>query len=1134
MHREIFVLALIVCFAAGVSGQNQPVDWPQRFFKGYARSLSGETISYHSPQPEVGSALLVRSLDSKRFIEWETEAVPEDYQGDFVTFLWMFGIDVNVDSHTFELFVNGAKWFTFSNPKITEKKTWRIAGNYGAELIFRTTMIDRYDDLMGYASLRLPRSALVLGRPQRLKVVGESAGSYAWYMTFETGVEEKVTIHQQEALLRENGKRVHSILFDFVHLKNKMTGSITIEPDLKTTFELEPGFNSIRVKIPEVTKPTEFSATIQIGDQAAFEKKFTVKPVRPWTIYFVQHTHTDIGYTRPQTEILPEHLRFIDYALDYCDQTDHYPDDAKFRWTCESSWAVREFLTSRPPEQIKRLKKRIDEGRIEVTAMFFNMSELLDETALAAQLQPLRLFKERGITVKTAMQDDVNGIGWCLADYFKDVGIEHLIMGEHGHRALIPFDRPTAFWWESPSGKRVLAYRAEHYMYGNFMDLPSPKFEFFERALLDYLEKLGKTDYPFDRTALQYSGYFTDNSPPSLAACETIRRWNEMYEWPRLRNATASEFMAFVKKNHADTLPVYRVAWPDWWTDGVGSAARETAFARLSHADLIANQGLLAIVALLGSPVPERAMETIAAINDALLFYDEHTFGAAESITDPMAENSMVQWSEKAAYVWEAAKRNRLLREAALGLVQPYLNRAEVPTLVVFNTLNWKRSGLSVVYIDHEILPTDRMFRIVAEDGEEVPAQALKSRYDGTYWAIWTKDIPPMGYKIYRIKVGTESRVPPAEVVFEDTLENAFYRLVIDPEKGALRSLYDKELKCELVDPEASWALGQFIYERLGYRRQLELFKLEEFQRSCLQGIKLGKVIDGPIWKSLEITGFSPECADQKGVTCEIRLYKPEKRIELNFSMCKLPVTEPEAVYVAFPFYLPGGQIVFEAQGGMVTPGKDQLEGTASDWNTIQNFAAVRNDRAQVIFVSPECPLVQFGGINLGKFQRVANPEKPYIFSWVLNNYWPTNFKASQEGELNWSYGITSSPDPSNSFATRFGWGSRIPFLVRVLPAGKGKPQLLSQSLLDLNVENILLITARPSKDGKGILLHLREVNGEMAKIDLRFKSITEVNVLEEPLRKLHSPVIFNPYEVKFLKLELKIKKRSFSNPETK
>ena len=63
----------------------------------------------------------------------------------------------------------------------------------------------------------------------------------------------------------------------------------------------------------------------------------TALAVRPTTIYLVQHTHTDIGYTRPQAEILGEHLRYIDFALEYCALTDDYPDEAKFRWTCEAA-----------------------------------------------------------------------------------------------------------------------------------------------------------------------------------------------------------------------------------------------------------------------------------------------------------------------------------------------------------------------------------------------------------------------------------------------------------------------------------------------------------------------------------------------------------------------------------------------------------------------------------------------------------------------------------------------------------------------------------------------------------------------------------------------------------------------------
>jgi alpha-mannosidase len=52
-------------------------------------------------------------------------------------------------------------------------------------------------------------------------------------------------------------------------------------------------------------------------------------------ILFVHHSHTDIGYTHPQPVVLELHRRFIDEALDIAERTADYPDDAKFRWTCE-------------------------------------------------------------------------------------------------------------------------------------------------------------------------------------------------------------------------------------------------------------------------------------------------------------------------------------------------------------------------------------------------------------------------------------------------------------------------------------------------------------------------------------------------------------------------------------------------------------------------------------------------------------------------------------------------------------------------------------------------------------------------------------------------------------------------------
>jgi len=1103
---KVFSILFFISFLypAFLHSRSPETNWLQ----GFQKSLKGGTIEYHSPQPDVTKALLVRSLNAENYIEWETEPIPADYPDEYVNFIWIFAMDVDAEPHSYDLYVDGKKYFRFSNPRTSSREEWKIMGPNDAELGFRVTLIDRFGDVHGYASMRIPAASLQRGKSLTLKIVGETAASRVWYMTFQSPVRAGVEIFPQQALTRRGNRLYQPVFVDIIHLGDPAKAELIPEGRTPVQTELKYGFNRIEMTFPEVSQEKVHTISIRIAGKNSVDKKFTLGPVRKWFVYLVQHTHTDIGYTRPQSEILPEHLRFIDYALDFCDLTDEYPDNAKFRWTCEASWAVDQYLASRPPDQIARLKQRVDEGRIEITGMPFNMSEIADENIHAASLRPVKKFKDFGLTITTAMQNDVNGIAWCLADYFPGSGIEYLIMGQHGHRARIPFDKPTAFWWESPSGKRLLAFRADHYMTGNFWGIHTGHFQNLEKELIRYLEGLESRKYPYDRIAVQYSGYYTDNAPPSTAGCDAIKRWNEKYEWPKLRSATAREFLAFVKENQGKKLPVHREAWPDWWSDGFGSVAQETAAARKTQMRLIANQGLLAMARLLGMRVPASTMAKVDKITDAILFWDEHTMGAAESIRDPLVENSVVQWAEKSAYAWEAAKEVRILQEAAMGLLQPYVPRAGVPTIAVFNTLNWPRSGIAEVYVDHQILPPEKACLFVDEQGGEIFAQASRSRADGTYWHFQVKDIPAIGYKIYRIL--TSERQPECPEEFqsrEDSFENDYYRINIDAKTGAVARLYDKELEKELTDTESPWQIGQFIHETISNRGQLEQFHLVSSRRNPLQNVLLQKKTSGPIWQSLHLTGETPTAEENTLFQCEIRLYHHEKRIEFHYSLIKKNITEPEAVYIAFPFRFPNAEVLYEAHGGMVAPGKNQLEGTSSDWHAVQNFLAFRNPDGQIILGSEEVPLVQFGDLNLGKFQYIAKVEKPHVFSWVMNNYWVTNFKASQEGEFKWSYFLTSSQDTSNAFATRVGWGSRIPLLCRVFPPGKSEKLPHKRSLLHIDADNILLVSVKPASEGNTIILHLRETEGKPAEFQITLPhdpgktlNIREVNVLGETI----------------------------------
>lgn len=924
-------------------------------------------------------------------------------------------------------------------------------------------------------------------------------------------------------LFKEGGKSYQQIVASY---KAAAPGNIVFTSGGKEILKADmiKGTNRFLLSFPAVTKPKKVTITAKIDGKEAEKFPFTLVPPKKWEIYFVQHSHTDIGYTRPQSEILAEHMRYIDYALDYCDQTDGLPDDAKFRWTCESAWVTREYLKSRPSSQVERFKKRIAEGRIEVMGMYANMAEISDENLMYDFLQPLKEFNEAGIPVKTAMQNDVNGIAWCMPDYFKNTGVKYLDMGINQTRSILPFEIPTAFWWEAPSGARLLAFRADHYMTGNFFGIESPKLK--PENMLYHLANLDKKGYPFDKISIQYSGYYTDNAPPSTAASDKVKEWNAKYENPKLRLATASEYFEYIEKNFSDKLPVYRTAWLDWWTDGYGSTSRETAEVRKTQNIKQVDDGLFAMVSMMGGELGPSLEGKMDHISENAIFFDEHTCGAAESIDLPYSENSTKQWLQKGAYAWEALKQVTLLNEEALARFQPFLKKAGFPVIYVMNSMGWPRSGHLEIFIDNEVLPVQNKVRIIdISSGKEAPAQLLTRRSEGAWWAIEVDKVPAMGYKALKVEVSKDPAVKPVDSGTE-VLENSFYKIVIDKTTGAISSLYDKALNQELADAQNQYKIGQPVRETSEKRDKAP------FNRATGTNVKVTPGVNGPVWEGVKIAmdldGFQKGTeGSPKGIELEVRLYRNVKKIEFKYMANKLIITDPEALYVAFPFSLPNSRIVFETIGGILTQGQ-QLPGSSSTWNVAQNFVAVRGKTGQVIVVSNEIPLWQFSDFNMGKFERYPKPGKTWLYSWVMNNYWFTNFRAYQEGGFSWSYQVTSTSDTTNTFATKYAWGQRNPFPTRTFPAGAD--ELKASSLETLKIsgsENAMLVNSRPAfKGDNSILLHFRELEGSPAEVSLSsavagrpIKKIVEVNTIGKQIGQPLASIRLKPFEVRFFEV---------------
>ena len=891
---------------------------------------------------------------------------------------------------------------------------------------------------------------------------------------------------------------------------------------------LSPGLNSIEAGIPEGYDGKTVEFAVKSGREVQTASA-VISPAYRWTVYLVQHTHTDIGYTKPQTEILTEHLRYIDYAIEYCEATENYPDDSRFRWTCEASWAVREWLRIRPKEQVDKFLHFVKNGQIEVTAMFFNMSELSGENNYKAYLEPVARFHELGIPVTTAMQNDVNGVAWCLADYLPDIGVKYITMGSNGHRADIPFDRPMLYKWESPSGKSLLSFRADHYMTGNSWGIDRGDMDSFENGVFSYIGSLLGRGYEFPLIAVQYSGYSTDNSPPSKKECELIRDWNEHYAWPKLRSATAHEFLQRIDEEYSENLPVYRAAYPDWWTDGFGSAARETAASRKTQSDMVTVEGMLSMSALGGDSYIPSTRDELRRIHENLLFYDEHTFGASESIWDPACENSQVQWAEKGSYVWEALKSTQMMYETAIGRLQGGLYRSSRPTLTFFNPAGWDRSALATVYIDFEIIPRDRAFSIVDEEGNALDVQPLRSRSEGRYYAIWADNVPALGYKTYEIVLEDGNvQTPAAPELKDNVMENGWYRITFDPARGGISSLVDKSTGEELVDSSSEWNLGGFIYESLeGDRHQMERKVFEKYSRHGLEDVKFTGTAAGKVYNSVFYEGKARGCDPGYGVRVEVRLFNNVKRIEMSYSMRRLPETDPSGIYVAFPFSKQGAKLSFDVPGGVVNAGENQIPRTATAWNTVQNFVSARNDDGQVLVSCDAVPLFMMGELLNDPYRLEHKHDKAHVFSWVMNNYWTTNFRASQEGELNWTYALTSEDGCSNAEASRFGWGNRIPMYSRVIPpASESNGKARSFSYLRPEGGNVLMTSCVPSHaEDNAVLINLRETDGREADFRMLDASgnpvpFTVVNVLDEDMGGEVKSYRLKPYENIFIRVD--------------
>lgn len=835
------------------------------------------------------------------------------------------------------------------------------------------------------------------------------------------------------------------------------------------------------------------------GDRAW---SFTVPRPRLWTVYVAAHSHTDIGYTHRQEEVAERHGRNLDAALAFLDS-----GDTNFAYHLDAAWPLLDYLRTRSEGQVERLKVWLRAGRINVAA---NFADLLTNLASLEELIENQRFTSDllsplGLTAKLAAVVDVASITASLPDVLSGSGVKYLVHANNQDRG--PFrvngnlHRRSPFVWEGVAGGRVLVWLAKMYCELRKVCGSPPVVPSAERGLSVWLSEFERPDYPLDAVLLY--GQEADNTDLDPQPNAFVGAWNAAYAFPRL---VPTDPTAFFERAEAalDRLPVYRGDGGAYWEDGALTSLRETILARQAQSRLPAADTLAALAS-----VHDARFRAAPHLHDDawrdLLLYDEHTWGAFLSVTDPGASLDRDQWSTKAGF---AENADRLAREGLHAAASRHSLQfaTQGREVVAYNPHNWTVTDVVTVEIAHGEVPVDR-------DGEPVPYRELR-RHPTQREIQFVATVEGLGYRRWKLRPDVPSREAARRPASSKRWEATF-----DASAGRLSSLIDSETGRELAGPQG---LGGFVAVFGGEGSRI----LSNQADLPLAELRLDDTFD--LVDVHETRDDLGELVVARGRTAlgelSIRVSLPfhEKRVDFEYVLDKRPTVGREAAYVRFDTALGGARVRSDSQLGWIDWSRDRLPGACLEWLPLQSAVLLDTPGAAVCLASPDVPLFTVGDVVRGTWPKEKDLTGGQVFGYVLGNYWHTNYRAGQEGRLRFRYSLTSDPDLCATRAGRFGREARLglyahrvsfqdfrgPFAPYADPFG-GRLAFVS--------DDVNLSLLRAARDGRGVIVRVTEPSGTPAEATLRFPGrviarATRTDLLERDLEEL--PV--TPNELRF------------------
>lgn len=775
-------------------------------------------------------------------------------------------------------------------------------------------------------------------------------------------------------------------------------------------------------------------------------------------IDIVHHLHTDLGYTDHPLRARKLHAQVVGQVVDAVLETADKADP--FAWTCETMLGVEEWLKQADAEQTERFYKAVATGNLDVCALPFIVTPFLTEAEWNKMVSwmPDSFYKDA--SVRTAMQNDINGFPAAAAEKLLDKGVKYLWMGPNLHLGGVPFNTPHAFRWKMKDGRSMMVWLNGHYNNGFYIfhdfwrEGPIPNSSdtayrcpdeediflsddaSLEKAHIQCQKCMAAFEgrepnagqfvrdgfvfnkitgvYPYKTLCLSITNHWRmDNDPPIFQLQKFVERWNEKGYTPKLRLVTATQAMRHIEEEMGDNIDVVEGEWPDWWANGILATPRELAWAR--KADRICTAAQSTVLGEMTDDDEARKEDILRN----LCLYNEHTFSNWKSIAEPYHFDSVAAEAEIKILAYRGL-------DEAQNLFSDRLRRARTmkqPGVWVANCGSCDYTGW--VSLPRNSLRGSFTHLKDEETGKLYPLEAYAS--SGAYnrpvspaevsSENETTDFPDLKpafcVRFWVDKLPTQSLTCLQPCNEESQAENREFKAVVETDdRGWPVSVCYPGRKASMIQPGFADFMSVTAEEFAPRWAMLEIFD-QAHEECATENQKRLRTICAEYGETERIeTAFDlsfvqtfshPSLKWGKRV---LTLSKEEPKASLTIHIRRKDNTNPE-------IYLADMQMVKEAiapvmslAGREFVPGAGQMPGTCMDYYTIDGWVNYENVGESHLLASRDAAMVCFGGHNcFAKIKALPeNMEKLYFR--LFDNSWDTNFEANSMGLFEYRFDL--------------------------------------------------------------------------------------------------------------------------------